>query len=401
MVELRGKYGIAKVFTDTVDNESISQVINLLNQPYIERSRIRMMPDIHAGAGCTIGTTMTIQDKVCPNLVGVDIGCGMYTVRIKEDSIDTENLDAVIRSKIPSGFEIRSTPHEYARSIDLGKLYCAKSVDTDRAYRSIGTLGCGNHFIEADRDSDGRLYIVVHSGSRHLGVEIAKYYQNAAYQSLTSYSSEEIKDTIQKMKKDGRQKDIQGVLKTMQEKKTLVPKELAYVEGELFDRYLHDMEIAQRFAYTNRCAIIDTIVHAMNLHVEDQFHTIHNYIDMDHRILRKGAVSAQRGERLLIPINMRDGSLLCTGKGNEDWNYSAPHGAGRLMSRREAKEAFTLQQFEKQMQGVYTTSVNMSTLDECPMAYKSMEDIVTHIDPTVKIETVLKPIYNFKAGDER
>lgn len=401
MVELRGKYGIAKVFTDTVDNESISQAINLLNQPYIERSRIRMMPDIHAGAGCTIGTTMTIQDKVCPNLVGVDIGCGMYTVRIKEDSIDTENLDAVIRSKIPSGFEIRSTPHEYARSIDLGKLYCAKSVDTDRAYRSIGTLGCGNHFIEADRDSDGRLYIVVHSGSRHLGVEIAKYYQNAAYQSLTSYSSEEIKDTIQKMKKDGRQKDIQGVLKTMQEKKTLVPKELAYVEGALFDRYLHDMEIAQRFAYTNRCAIIDTIVHAMNLHVEDQFHTIHNYIDMDHRILRKGAVSAQKGERLLIPINMRDGSLLCTGKGNEDWNYSAPHGAGRLMSRREAKEAFTLQQFEKQMQGVYTTSVNMSTLDECPMAYKSMEDIVTHIDPTVKIETVLKPIYNFKAGDER
>lgn len=401
MVELRGKYGIAKVFTDTVDNESISQVINLLNQPYIERSRIRMMPDIHAGAGCTIGTTMTIQDKVCPNLVGVDIGCGMYTVRIKEDSIDTENLDAVIRSKIPSGFEIRSTPHEYARSIDLGKLYCAKSVDTDRAYRSIGTLGGGNHFIEADRDSDGRLYIVVHSGSRHLGVEIAKYYQNAAYQSLTSYSSEEIKDTIQKMKKDGRQKDIQGVLKTMQEKKTLVPKELAYVEGELFDRYLHDMEIAQRFAYSNRCAIIDTIVHAMNLHVEDQFHTIHNYIDMDHRILRKGAVSAQKGERLLIPINMRDGSLLCTGKGNEDWNYSAPHGAGRLMSRREAKEAFTLQQFEKQMQGVYTTSVSMSTLDECPMAYKSMEDIISHIDPTVQIETVLTPIYNFKAGDER
>lgn len=397
MVELRGKYGIAKVFTDTVDNESISQVINLLNQPYIERSRIRMMPDIHAGAGCTIGTTMTIQDKVCPNLVGVDIGCGMYTVRIKEDSIDTENLDAVIRSKIPSGFEIRSTPHEYARSIDLGKLFCANSVDTDRAYRSIGTLGGGNHFIEADRDSDGRLYVVVHSGSRHLGVEIANYYQNAAYKALTSYSAEEIRDTIQKLKNDGRQKDIQCVLKTMKWKKSPVPKELAYVEGDLFDQYLHDMEIAQRFAYTNRCAMIDTIVHAMNLHVEDQFHTIHNYIDMDHKILRKGAVSAQTGERLLIPINMRDGSLLCTGKGNEDWNYSAPHGAGRLMSRGEAKEAFTLQQFEQQMQGVYTTSVNMSTLDECPMAYKSMEDIVTHIDPTVQIETVLKPVYNFKA----
>lgn len=359
-----------------------------------------MMPDIHSGAGCTIGTTMTIRDKVCPNLVGVDIGCGMYTVRIKEESIDTEKLDTVIRSNIPSGFEIRSTPHEYERSIELDKLYCVKKVNTDRAYRSIGTLGGGNHFIEAARDSDGMLYIVVHSGSRHLGLEIANYYQNAAYQSLTSYSKEEIRDVIQKLKTDGRQKDIQGVLKTMKEKKSPIPKELAYVEGELFDQYLHDMEIAQRFANVNRCAIIDTIVHAMNFHIEDQFHTIHNYIDMNHRILRKGAVSAQTGERLLIPINMRDGSLLCTGKGNEDWNYSAPHGAGRLMSRSAAKETFTVEEYESQMSGIYTTSVNKSTLDECPMAYKSMEDIVNHIDPTVRIDAILKPVYNFKAGDD-
>lgn len=401
MLELRGKYGTADVFTDTVDNASISQVINLLNQPYVEGSRIRMMPDIHAGAGCTIGTTMTIRDKVCPNLVGVDIGCGMHTVRIKEDSIDTEKLDAVIRSNIPSGFEMRNTPHEHARSIDLDKLYCVNKVNTDRAYRSIGTLGGGNHFIEAARDSDGTLYIVVHSGSRHLGLEIANYYQNAAYQSLTSYSKEEIRDVIQQLKTDGRQKDIQGVLKTMKEKKSPIPKELAYVEGEVFDRYLHDMEIAQRFANVNRCAIIDTIVHAMNFHIEDQFHTIHNYIDMNHRILRKGAVSAQTGERLLIPINMRDGSLLCTGKGNEDWNYSAPHGAGRLMSRAAAKKTFTVEEYESQMSGIYTTSVNKSTLDECPMAYKSMEDIVNYIDPTVRIDAILKPVYNFKAGDDR
>ena len=347
MLELQGKFGTAKVFTDVVDNESISQVINLLNQPYIEGSKVRMMPDIHAGAGCTIGTTMTIKDKICPNLVGVDIGCGMETIRIKETHIEPQKLDKVIRAGVPSGFEIRTEAHRYASSIDLSELYCAKMVNVDRAYKSIGTLGGGNHFIEANKDDDGHIYIVVHSGSRHLGLEIANFYQEAAFKALTSYSKEEIEEVVNELKAAGRQKEIQTVLKGMKAKKPGVPKQLAYVEGELFEQYIHDMKIAQRFAELNRQAMMDTIVKGMGFHVEEQFTTIHNYIDVENMILRKGSVSAQAGERLLIPINMRDGSLLCTGKGNEDWNFSAPHGAGRLMSRSAAKETFTVSEFKK------------------------------------------------------
>ncbi len=400
MIELQGKYATAKVFTDVVDNESISQVINLLNQPYIEGSRVRMMPDIHAGAGCTIGTTMTIKDKICPNLVGVDIGCGMETIRIKETHIEPQKLDKVIRSGIPSGFEIRKKAHRFAKDIDLSELYCAKKVNLDRAYNSIGTLGGGNHFIEANQDEDGSIYIVVHSGSRHLGLEIANFYQEAAYKALTSYSKEEIEAKIAELKAAGRQKEIQSVLKQLKAKHSPVPKPLAYVEGELFEAYLHDMWIAQRFANLNRQAMMDTIVKDMGFHVVEQFTTIHNYIDEKNMILRKGAVSAQAGEKLLIPINMRDGSLICVGKGNGDWNYSAPHGAGRLMSRSAAKQTFTVSEFKKEMDGIYTTSVGRSTLDECPMAYKNMADIVDNIEPTVTIEAVIKPIYNFKAGDE-
>lgn len=400
MIELQGKYATAKVFTDVVDNESISQVINLLNQPYIEGSRVRMMPDIHAGAGCTIGTTMTIKDKICPNLVGVDIGCGMETIRIKETHIEPQKLDKVIRAGIPSGFEIRKKEHRFAKDIDLSELCCAKKVNIDRAYSSIGTLGGGNHFIEANQDDDGNIYIVVHSGSRHLGLEIANFYQEAAYKALTSYSKEEIDAKVEELKAAGRQKEIQSVLKQLKSKHSPIPKPLAYVEGELFEQYLHDMRIAQRFANLNRQAMMDTIVKEMGFHVAEQFTTIHNYIDVDNMILRKGAVSAQAGEKLLIPINMRDGSLICVGKGNEDWNCSAPHGAGRLMSRSAAKQTFTVSEFKKQMDGIYTTSVGRSTLDECPMAYKNMSDIVDNIEPTVTIEVVIKPIYNFKAGDE-
>ena len=400
MIELKGKFAEAKVFTDVVDNESISQVINLLNQPYVEGSKVRMMPDIHAGAGCTIGTTMTIKDKICPNLVGVDIGCGMETIRIKETHIEPQKLDKVIRANIPSGFEIRSVPHRYAKDIDLSDLHCAKRVNTNRAYNSIGTLGGGNHFIEANKDETGNIYIVVHSGSRHLGLEIANFYQESAYKSLTSYSKEEIDAVITQLKESGRQKEIQNILKEMKAKKSPVPKPLAYVEGDMFERYLHDMKIAQKFASLNRQAMMDIIVKEMGLHVVEQFTTIHNYIDVDNMILRKGSVSAKDGERLIIPINMRDGSLICTGKGNSEWNYSAPHGAGRLMSRSAAKETFTVSEFKKQMEGIFTTSVNRSTLDECPMAYKSIEDIVGNIEPTVSIDAILKPIYNFKAGDE-
>lgn len=400
MIELQGKYAGAKVFTDVVDNESVSQVINLLNQPYVEGAKVRMMPDIHAGAGCTIGTTMTIQDKICPNLVGVDIGCGMEVVKLKEEHIELQKLDKVIRAEIPAGFAIRNRVHRFAKDIELEELCCAKHVGLDRAYNSIGTLGGGNHFIEANKDDDGNIYVVVHSGSRHLGLEIAKFYQEAAYKALTSYDPAEIQAKIEELKAAGRHKEIQSTLKAMKSKYTPIPKQLAYIEGELFEQYLHDMKIAQQFASLNRQAMVDVIVKEMGFHVVDQFTTIHNYIDVDAMILRKGAVSARAGERLIIPINMRDGSLICTGKGNEDWNCSAPHGAGRLMSRSAAKQAFTVSEFKKQMDGIYTTSVGQSTLDECPMAYKNMSDIVDNIGPTVTIDAVIKPIYNFKAGEE-
>lgn len=399
MIELHGKYAQAKVFTDVVDEASISQVINLLNQPYVEGSRIRMMPDIHAGAGCTIGTTMTIGDKVCPNLVGVDIGCGMETVRIREKHIEMQKLDKLIRQEIPSGFGIRSTPHRFIQEVDLSELYCAKHVQIGKAELSIGTLGGGNHFIEADKDEDGNIYIVIHSGSRHLGLEIANYYQEAGYKALTTYSKAETQEIIERLKAEGREKEISSQLKKLK-KECKVPKPLAYVEGELLEHYLHDMAIAQEFARLNRKAMMDVIMKGMKLHAEETFTTIHNYIDVGNRILRKGAVSAQEGEKLLIPINMRDGSLICIGKGNEDWNYSAPHGAGRLMSRSEAKERFTVSEFKHEMEGIYSTSVSRSTLDESPMAYKGMQDIVDNIGPTAEIMSIIKPIYNFKAGED-
>ena len=398
MIELRGKYADAKVFTDVVDQESISQVISLLNQPYAQGSRVRMMPDIHAGAGCTVGTTMTIGDKICPNLVGVDIGCGMETVILKDRHMELQKLDKLIRSEIPSGFAIRQKPHRFAGEINLQQLRCAKHVDLLRAEKSIGTLGGGNHFIEANRDQEGRLYLVIHSGSRRLGLEIANYYQEAGFRAMNDRKSE-VEDTIARLKEQGREREIETVLQDLKARPVNIPRPLAYLEGWLLEDYLHDMAIAQRFADLNRKAMMDTILKGMGLKAADRFTTIHNYIDLEAGILRKGAVSARAGERLLIPINMRDGSLICTGKGNEDWNCSAPHGAGRLMSRSQAKQSFTVNEFKKQMQGIYTTSVGQATLDECPMAYKTMADIVDHIGPTADIERIIKPIYNFKAGN--
>ncbi len=401
MIILNGKYNSAKVFTDNIEQDAIAQIIAFCSQPMSEGAHIRIMPDVHAGAGCTIGTTMTITDKVIPNLVGVDIGCGMETVRLKEKHIELQKLDKLIYEKIPSGFAIREKPHRYGEKIDLTELYCYKHIDSLRAEKSIGTLGGGNHFIEADKGEDGSIYIVIHSGSRHLGVETAKFYQNEAYRRLNKSSDKEAAELIARLKAEGREKQIQSELKKLANTKTTdVPKHLAYCEGELFEQYIHDMKIVQKFAMLNRQAMMDEIIKGMHLHVEEQFTTIHNYIDTDTMILRKGAVSAQEGEKLLIPINMRDGSLICTGKGNGDWNCSAPHGAGRLMSRSQAKQSFTVSEFKKQMTGIYTTSVNAQTLDECPMAYKSMEDIVDNIGDTVEINEVITPIYNFKAGEE-
>ncbi len=365
MFEVRGKYNTAKIFTDTADQDSIAQVISLLNQPFAAGSRIRMMPDIHAGKGCTIGTTMTITDKIVPNLVGVDIGCGMETAILKERHIELQKLDKVIREHVPAGFAKRDKKHRFRQNTNLEKLRCLKHINLPVAEASLGTLGGGNHFIEADKDAEGNIYLVVHSGSRHLGLETANYYQKLAWE-------------------------------TMDEQK--IPKDLAYLSSSLLDDYIHDMRIVQEFALWNRKAILDEIIKGMHLHIEESFSTIHNYIDTEHMILRKGSVSAQQGEKLIIPINMRDGCLICVGKGNPDWNYSAPHGAGRLMSRSEAKESFTVSEFKKQMQGIYTTSVGQGTLDECPMAYKTMDEIVQHIDATAEIISIIKPVYNFKAG---
>ena len=401
MIEIKGKYNEAKIFTDVVDQSSIAQVQELCNQEFTSGSRIRLMPDIHTGVGCTIGTTMTIWDKVVPNLVGVDIGCGMETIRIRESHIELQKLDKLIYQKIPSGFSIREKAHKYINQIDLSALYCLPYIDLPRAEKSIGTLGGGNHFIEVDRDEEGNLYIVVHSGSRHLGVEVAKYYQEEGYKVLNHTDDRSMEKLIAQMRAEGREKEIQKEIKRLKNlKQTNIPKALAYVSDELFEQYIHDMKIVQHFAMLNRQAMMDEIIKGMKLHVEEQFTTIHNYIDTHDMILRKGAVSAQQGEKILIPINMRDGSLICIGKGNEDWNYSAPHGAGRLMSRGEAKQSFTVSEFKKQMSQVYTTSVSKATLDECPMAYKGMQDILDYIGSTAEVVKIIRPIYNFKAGDE-
>ena len=404
MKEVNGRYNSAKVFTDVVEDSAIAQVKELCDQEFVRNERIRIMPDAHAGAGCVIGTTMTITDKIVPNLVGVDIGCGMETVKIKGKHIELMQLDKLIYRAIPSGFDVRDKAHRYAEQIDLTELRCRHYVNLDRAEKSLGTLGGGNHFIEADNGGDGSVYIVVHSGSRHLGVEVAKYYQEMGYKQLVSEyvtNKDEENKLIEELKAQGRKQDIQTEIAKLRNGKTVsVPKHLAYVSGELFKDYIHDMRIVQRFAELNRKAMMDEILKGMGLKAEEQFTTIHNYIDTENMILRKGSVSAQAGEKLIIPINMRDGSLICKGKGNPDWNYSAPHGAGRLMSRSAARESFTVSEFKKQMKGIYSTSVCSGTLDECPMAYRGMEDIVNNIGDTAEIVSIIKPIYNFKAKDE-
>ncbi len=407
MKEVIGKYSTAKVFTDNVDELSIKQIETLCNQEFTLGAKIRLMPDVHAGAGCTIGTTMTITNKIVPNLVGVDIGCGMETVMFKAGSAAAESfnpavLDSVIRKNIPSGYDIRKEPHPYAQEVEFEKV--RGQYGKARAIRSVGTLGGGNHFIEADRDDEGNLYIVVHSGSRHAGLEFAEYYQEEAWKQLNHNQKKDLDELILQLKAEGRNNEIQDRLsETKSQILTTIPKDLAYVSGSLFDDYINDMGIMQHFAMMNRKAMMDEILKGLNISqndVDEQFTTIHNYIDINNMILRKGAVSAQNGEKLLIPINMRDGSLVCVGKGNEDWNFSAPHGAGRIMSRRKAKKTLDLEEFKAEMTGIYSTTVNLDTIDEAPMAYKTMDDIVANIDPTAEIVKIIKPIFNFKAGEE-
>lgn len=381
-----------KIFAETFEYEAYNQVKVLANfEPYLN-SKIRIMPDAHAGKGCTVGTTMTITDKVTPNLVGVDIGCGMLTTKLKVKDINLFVLDQAIRKHIPSGFSIRENS---IAKFDFSELRCAKHADLERAMLSIGTLGGGNHFIEVDKDSLGSLYLVIHSGSRNLGVNVCKYYQDLAWKNANEMST--IRERlISDLKKQGRERDIVSELKKLQKPKG--NKELAFIDGQNFEDYINDMKIVQNFASVNRKMMAEVILKEMGIGMADQFETVHNYIDTDNMILRKGAVSAQFGEILLIPINMRDGSLICRGKGNEDWNYSAPHGAGRLMSRSKAKEMISMDEYSESMGSVFSTSVNESTIDEAPQAYKSMDEIIGAISDTVEIVEIITPIYNFKAN---
>ncbi|MDR1390746.1 MAG: RtcB family protein [Treponema sp.] len=409
MIEIQGKYNIAKVFTNELDDFSREQIENLCNQPFAEGSKIRLMPDVHAGAGCTIGTTMTIKDKIVPNLVGVDIGCGMETIIINNDTkesndFDPARLDKIIHSEIPNGMDIRDDEHEFIAKIDFGKIRCP-AINKGYAQKSLGTLGGGNHFIEANRDDKNNLYIVIHSGSRHLGKEIAEYYQEQAWRQLNGNRMVDIDKIISKLKVEGREKEIQDTIKkTRAQIVTNIPKDLAYVSNELFDDYINDMKRTQYFALINRKAMMHTILKGLNISNEEQyeqFSTVHNYIDTESMILRKGAVSAKKGEKLIVPINMRDGSIICEGLGNPDWNYSSPHGAGRVMSRRKAFMTLKLEDYKNEMEGIYSTSVNEQTIDESPMAYKTMDTIIINMEQTARILNIIKPIYNFKASEDQ
>lgn len=391
---LIGKYNTATVFTDNIDSETISQVIELLNQEFCKDSQIRIMPDCHAGKGCVVGTTMTITDKVVPNLVGVDIGCGMLAVKLNVSDVDLERLDEVINTYVPSGFSIHD--HAIAEFKEFKDYAC--HIDIENAKKSIGSLGGGNHFIEVDKDKDGYLWLVIHCGSRHLGIEVCNYYQKVGYKKIKDFDLQgKIQAKIAELKARGLEHEIENTVKCLKMQAPQIPEHLAYVEGQLFDDYLHDMRITQKYAKFNRETIAKIIVDKMDWAPAESFDTIHNYIDVDNMILRKGSISAQAGERVIIPMNMRDGSLICIGKGNPDWNYSAPHGAGRIMSRSQAKEGVDFNEFKESMAGIYSTSVVESTIDEAPMVYKPMQEIMKNIEDTVDIVDVIKPIYNFKA----
>ena len=399
-INIKGTYNTAICYAKVVEDEAIEQIKRMCDYPMTEGSKIRIMPDVHAGKGCTIGTTMTIVDKVVPNVVGVDIGCGMYTVNLGKQDIDLAIFDEAAHF-IPSGREVWEGRVE---RFDLTGLKCYRSLkDSKRLERSLGTLGGGNHFIEIDMAADGTKYLIIHSGSRNLGKQVAEFYQRLAIdldKGLGEYY--DIRDEIiRTYKEQGRKEEIQKALKELHKKKYEIapsmPEELCFLNGKYLEDYLHDVKICQAFARKSREKMAEILLERTGLTGGEAFHTVHNYIDTDEMILRKGSIAAHEGEKVLIPINMRDGSVLAVGKGNPEWNYSAPHGAGRLMSRTAAKTKFSMDEYRQAMEGVYTTSVNEYTLDEAPMAYKSLEDIIDVIKESVDIIDVMKPIYNFKA----
>lgn len=402
MFEIKGKVNTAVCYAAVVEEEAIEQIRRMCDYEFTEGSKIRIMPDVHAGKGCTIGTTMTIHDKVVPNIVGVDIGCGMYTVALGPVEIDFERVDAAVH-EIPSG---RGVWEGRMERFDLTGLACYRSLrQTKRLERSLGTLGGGNHFIEIDVASDGNKYLVIHSGSRNLGKQVAELYQALAVDLNLGKADyfEQRDEIIRTYKEQGRRSEIQAALKSLEAewkaKEPTMPADLCYLYGTYLEDYLHDVEICQQFARRSRERMAEIILEKTGMTARSSFHTIHNYIDTKEMILRKGSIAAHAGELVLIPINMRDGSVLARGKGNPEWNFSAPHGAGRLMSRMKARETLNLEAYRKTMEGIYTTSVNESTLDEAPMAYKSLDDILDVIRDSVDVIEVLKPIYNFKASE--
>ena len=402
MIEIIGKYNTAKCFTSQIEDVAHEQIKQICDTEAFANCKIRIMPDVHAGKGCTIGTTMTITDKIVPSMVGVDIGCGMYTVYLGKIDIDFEKIDEAAHF-IPSGRNVWEGRQE---RFDLTQLRCYRNLkDTKRLERSLGTLGGGNHFIEIDVDDEGGKYLVIHSGSRNLGTQVAEFYQQIAVDLNVGKEDyfKKREEIIATYKAEGRRQEIQKELKRLdrefEAKEPTLPRDLCYLYGSFMEDYLHDVDICQKFAERSRAKMAEVILERTGMVALETFQTIHNYIDVKEMILRKGSVSAKNGEKLLIPINMRDGSLICIGKGNEDWNFSAPHGAGRLMSRSKAFESLTMEEYQKEMEGIYSTCVNASTLDESPMAYKSMDEIIENIEPTAKIVTRIKPVYNFKASE--
>lgn len=399
MLEIKGKVNTAVCYAKVVEDEAIEQIRRMCDYEFTEGSRIRIMPDVHAGKGCTIGTTMTVTDKAVPNIVGVDIGCGMYTVTLGKGDIDFEKLDEAAHF-VPSGMNVWEGRQE---RFDLTALRCYRSLrDTKRLERSLGTLGGGNHFIEVDRAEDGTNYLVIHSGSRNLGKQVAEIYQQLAIDLNKGKETyfQERDAIIREYKAAGRRKEIQAALEAISwnKREATIPEDLCFLYGSYLEDYLFDVEICQTFARRNREKIAEVLLDRTGMRGTDSFHTIHNYIDTEEMILRKGAIAAHEGEKVLIPINMRDGSVLAVGKGNPEWNYSAPHGAGRIMSRKKAKENLDMDDYKREMEGIYTTSVNEATLDEAPMAYKSLEDIIDVIKESVTVIDIMKPIYNFKAN---
>ncbi len=402
MLEIKGKVNTAICYATVIEEEAIEQIRRMCDYEFTAGSKVRIMPDVHAGKGCTIGTTMTVVDKAVPNIVGVDIGCGMYTVKLGNVEIDFEKLDEACHY-VPSGMSVWEGRKE---RFDLQKLRCFRALkDSKRLERSLGTLGGGNHFIEVDQAQDGTKYLVIHTGSRNLGKQVAEIYQQLAvdlHRGMEDYF-EQREEIIRTYKEQGRRSEIQAALKELLHQKEVkeasMPEDLCYLYGKYFEDYLADVSICQQFAKRNRELIAEVILGRCGLTAVDAFHTIHNYIDTDEMILRKGAIAAHKGEKVLIPINMRDGSVLAVGKGNPEWNYSAPHGAGRVMSRAGARKSLSLEDYKKAMEGIYTTSVNEDTLDEAPMAYKALSDIMDVIEDSVEVIEVLKPIYNFKASE--